>query len=383
MGTSSDMRRKAQAASAARAKMEATATAKKQMAAAKNAKAVGEYQTSLDSADQDTVSGRIQKQAGMKGRTDNRTQDMMQGAKFGEAVIGDGLGRLKDDDTMNAMEAQAAELAKGFSSEEMQARQEKGIEEIQGATQGQSRAAQAALARSGVKGQAAGAQLGAIAQSGVEARGNLERDLTIANRDAQMQGLQLQSGMVGENRRFDIGQAAKEKDIALQAGLGFAQMGSTERGAEANRKAQIKSARAGRAKSCFIRGTKVQMSDGTFKNIEDVQLADYLMEGGIVYNIQASLVDTIYIYNGDLITGNHAVLENGVWLRVKDSKLAEKQEGVFPVYNMGNKYHVILTENNICADYDETDLGSSIDDDKSLEVLNEKSSSILALGGRL
>ena len=332
-------------------------------------------------ADAKTVSDRIQSKK-------DRSDDIDEGRKFGKDILGeDGLGRMGEDQTLIGMEEQAAGFAKGFSSEEMLAKREKGIEGIQGATSAQSRAMQASLARSGVKGQAAGDQLGQIAQSGIEARGNMERDLLIEQRGAQMEGLKLQSDIHGQtsaNKRFDLGQAAKEKNIELQTGLGFAQMGSTERAAALNREAQIKSARAGRQRSCFIEGTKIRMADDSLKNIEDIQLADFVGEGGVVYMINKSLASEIYDYKGVKITGRHAVLENGRWVRVEDSKYAIKEEGIFPVYNLSNELHRIITDcGTEFADYDETDLGSEITDKESLEVLNGKGSEVLEGRGRV
>ena len=237
------------------------------------------------------------------------------------------------------------------------------------------------MARSGVKGQAAGAQLGNIAAAGLQARGNLERDLLIQNRDAQMQGLQLQSGMVGENRRFDIGQAAKEKDITLQAGLGFAQMGSAERSAALANEAQVKAARAGRAKSCFLAGTKIQMLDGTIKNIEDIKITDYMNAGGVVYSVSQSLVSEIYHYDGIKVATGHAVLENNTWIRVEDSRHAIPCEGIFPVYNVCIENHRIITECGIVfADADETDAASNINNKESLEALNGEARKVLERG---
>jgi hypothetical protein len=366
------------------------------------ARGVKKTQKAIKNADTSTVSGRIRKQMGMDTRA-GRGKDIVEGAQFGEAVLGkEGLGILgdasqfqtQDDGTMAAMKAQAAELAKGFSSEEMLARKEKGIEEIQGSAAAQSRAMQAQLARSGVKGMAAGQQLGNIAMAGIEARGNLERDLMIANREAQMQGLQQLSGIHGQDiaaqqfnvgqalgvKKFDLSQAAKEKDIALQAGLGFAQMGSTERAAELNRQAQVKAARAGRQKSCFIEGTMIEMNDGSYKKIEEIELGD-VIRGGIVYSIVSSLATEIYLYNGVAVTGNHAVREES-WKRIKDTN-AEKFEGVFPVYNLGTSQHRIFTQGIEFADFDETDLGSEISDSESLEELNGDVKELLESGTRV
>lgn len=360
-------------------KKQEAAAKKKAEEAAKVAK-----QKELDAMEGKTVSERIKKMAGVDPTA--MQKDVIAGAEFGEAVLGDGLGRLADDPTMQALEAQSKELAKGFKSEEMLARKEKGLESIQAGTQAQSRAAQAALARSGVKGQAAGAQLGQIALGGIQARGNLERDLLIAQRGAEMEGFQTHAQLVGESRAFDISQAAKEKDIALQAGLGFAGLGSTERGAEAAAKAQVQAAKASKSKSsgCFIEGTKILMEDGTSKNIENIKLGDRLAEGGVVYSLFQALVTEIYQYKNNLVTGGHAVLEDGKWIRIEDSVRAFKQEGIFAVYNLSNEDHRIISNNGIeFADYDETDLGSKINDKESLEVLNGEIKKVLGTGRRV
>jgi len=365
----------------ARERQEAAAAAKAKAAAEAKAAETSRREGVLANVDKSTVSGRIQAQGGAAGFDDARTQDLIKGAQFGESVLGpDGLGRMGVDPAQAAIEAQAKELSQGYSSAESLARQEKGMEGIQGTTQAQSRAAQAQMARSGVKGQAAGFNLAQISASGVQARGNLERDLMIENRAAQERGLAGYGEAVKmrqEQEKFDIGQAAKEKDIALQAGLGFAQMGSTERGAAAAAKAQVASARAGRAKSCFAEGTKIKMANGSLKNIEDIKLGDCLHLGGIVYGMQQGLTDQIYKYKDVLITGSHAVFEKE-WVRVANSPYAELEEGIYKVYNLSTSDHRIITEKDFMfADFDETDYGSKISDKDSLEELNGKRVKVL------
>jgi len=170
----------------ARERQEAAAAAKAKAASEAKAAETSRREGVLANVDKSTVSGRIQAQGGAAGFDDARTQDLIKGAQFGESVLGpDGLGRMGVDPAQAAIEAQAKELSQGYSSAESLARQEKGMEGIQGTTQAQSRAAQAQMARSGVKGQAAGFNLAQISASGVQARGNLERDLMIENRAAQ------------------------------------------------------------------------------------------------------------------------------------------------------------------------------------------------------
>jgi hypothetical protein len=105
------------------------------------------------------------------------------------------------------------------------------------------------MARAGVKGAAAGAQLGQVAAEGIQARGQLERDLLMAQRAAKGEGLAAQTGLVTGLKQFDIGQAAKEKDVALQAGLGIAGLGATERGADKAAAAAKEAAKASKVKA--------------------------------------------------------------------------------------------------------------------------------------
>lgn len=334
---------------------------------------------------QDSVSARIAQRTG--GVLTDMDVDTIKGAQFGEAVLGpDGLGRQEFSDDFLAMEAQAKELAKGFSSEEMLARRERAKEGIAGNTEAQARAAQAQLARSGVKGMQAGMQLGTIRQAGIEATADMERDLMIQNRQAQMEGLGLQTNLFDRRsgiEQFNLSQAAKEKDIALQAGLGFAQMGEARRSAKLAADTQVRAARAGKQKSCFIAGTKVEMRDGTHKNIEDIELGDEL-KGGTVYSLHTGLTDTIYNYNGVFVSGMHAVNEKGVWKRVHKTGAEKLEDGVFTVYNLGTTDHRIYINGVEFADFDETDYGSQISDAASLEELNYGTiQGLRKVGGRL
>jgi hypothetical protein len=160
-------------------------------------------------------------------------KDIRSGAQFGEAIIGpEGLGRLSQDENLATAEAGLLERSKGMSSAQSLALREQGLSGIDQATAQASRQAQAQLARSGVKGGRAGAVLGGIQQQGIQSKAGLEQSLAASQDQAQRQGLLDLSGAAGGRAQFDIGQAAKEKNIELQSGLGFAGIGATERGAK-------------------------------------------------------------------------------------------------------------------------------------------------------
>lgn len=286
-------------------------------------------------------------------------QDVISGAQFGEAVIGEGLGRLGGE-TIEGIQAKLAERAKGFTSQEETARREQALGTMGAQSEAQRRALQASLARSGVKGGAAAqAQLAQAAQAGQQ-RANFERDFILQQRAAEGQALQQQAEFESGLQQFNLGQAAKEKNIALQTGLGFAGIGAQERGAKLAANAAAAAAQAQQGGSsggliggvvggvkkifCHEENTEVLMKDGSFKKIGNLKLGDELELGGRV-TMKADMINQYdtYIYNGEIITGSHYILENMQWIMVKDSENA--------IYN-GNIDCIICpieTENGVYA----------------------------------
>jgi hypothetical protein len=279
-------------------------------------------------------------------------KDISAGAAFGEAVVGEGgLGRLGTDPAMQQIEQRYKDLSQGFSAEELAARRESMTQRIDQGTQTQQRALQAALARAGVKGGAAGAKLRDVQLGGLAQKAGVERDLLIADRAARMEGLGEYASQVAGTRQFDLAQAAKEKNIALQSGLGFAQLGSGERAALlANEAAMAKlqnqpggggggglfdsaksfakktnvlyqSGKAIKKIFCHHEDTEVLMADGSYKKIKDIELGDMTELGGKVTLISKMYSDDeeLYEYMGEVVTGTHYVLEDNLWLQVKDS----------------------------------------------------------------
>jgi hypothetical protein len=126
-------------------------------------------------------------------------------------------------------------------------------------------------------------------------------------------------------------------------------------------------------KFCFAPNTQVQMADGSFIEIQDVKLGDHMASGGLVYSISSHLIDEsqVYSYNGIIVTADHAVQENGRWLRVKDSRVAIHTPGATSVvYSLSNNGHRIVTESATFADYDEVDNPEGLNDHQCLKILN-------------
>jgi hypothetical protein len=186
---------------------------------------------------------------------------------------------IQEDPELAAIQGRLRNLSEqGLSRPELQMKRERAFGEISRATQTASRRAQALLARAGVRGSVAGRQLLGLEQAGMDKRADVERDLFLESENIRRQALGdlsqfslrrqevSQAGQLGVGRlrldkesteerlnaarrsaygdalsrqsefetgiaTFDLGQAAREKDMLLQAGLGFAQMGVAERSA--------------------------------------------------------------------------------------------------------------------------------------------------------
>lgn len=118
---------------------------------------------------------------------------------------------------------------------------------------------------------------------------------------------------------------------------------------------------------CFLAGTMVSMADGTKKAIETIDLGEHLAIGGMVFAVGRFLVEDLYDYNGIKVSGSHMVLENGNWLRVRDSMngVPESDETVV-VYNFGTENRRILIDDVTFTDYFE------IHEQQKLDALGDK-----------
>lgn len=109
--------------------------------------------------------------------------------------------------------------------------------------------------------------------------------------------------------------------------------------------------------SCFGAGTKVQLAGGSWINVEHIKVGDNLALGGIVFQKGSGLCNVLYQYKGVLIAGGHTVLENGVWIHVRDSNLARKLPTLneFAIVHFLSTLHSrIQLENFVAADFQET-----------------------------
>lgn len=156
--------------------------------------------------------------------------DLSEGREFGRSIIGEGdLGRLKDDVDVRAARDMMRTQADGMTDAEKEARREEGLEQMQGQESKANRNLSRSLSSAGVKGGVA-AQAGIqIAAEGLQARRQLERDLFLADEQSKRQGAANFANFSTNIAKFDLGQAAAEKNVELQSGLAFAELGSNAR----------------------------------------------------------------------------------------------------------------------------------------------------------
>jgi hypothetical protein len=105
-------------------------------------------------------------------------------------------------------------------------------------------------------------------------------------------------------------------------------------------------------KGCFIKGTLVTMADGSTKPVEQVDLGDEVAEGGSVFAVGRFLNTELYDYKGIKVSGSHMVNEDGVWMRVKDTKHGKSLgNDLNTVYVFGSENRRILINGILFTDY--------------------------------
>jgi len=192
-------------------------------------KLVGESSSSAKTVSEEEEARRIEA-AGQQAR-ENLVKDMELGKQLGQDILGDGLGRLSENDAIKSSQSLLRKQAGGLTDAEKAAQRESASRQLQGSQQAASRSLSASLARSGVKGGAAGQQQVELAAQGLQARRDLERDLFLSQSQAEREGAVNLANFETRIAEFDIAQIAKEKNIITQAQLSSAELGTSERNA--------------------------------------------------------------------------------------------------------------------------------------------------------
>ena len=108
----------------------------------------------------------------------------------------------------------------------------------------------------------------------------------------------------------------------------------------------------GGSPGCFIKGTLITMTDGSTKPVEQVDLGDEVAEGGSVFAVGRFLNTELYDYKGIKVSGSHMVNEDGVWMRVRDTKHGKSLgDDENTVYVFGCENRRILINGILFTDY--------------------------------
>ena len=112
---------------------------------------------------------------------------------------------------------------------------------------------------------------------------------------------------------------------------------------------------SGGGDSCFLPDTLVTMANGSVKKIIDVDIGDEVAVGGKVFATGKFLNDELYDYKGVKVSGSHMVNEDGVWMRIRDTKHGKtlgNDQNI--VYVFGSENRRILINGILFTDYFET-----------------------------
>ena len=106
--------------------------------------------------------------------------------------------------------------------------------------------------------------------------------------------------------------------------------------------------------SCFVLGTPFLMDDGSYKAVEDIRTGDEIY-GGIVTGTRSGMGDDDwYSYKDVHVHEEHFVLEDGVWMYVKDSSHAIPIETPDVYYTLDTTNHRLYSINDTVFSDDAT-----------------------------
>jgi hypothetical protein len=125
---------------------------------------------------------------------------------------------------------------------------------------------------------------------------------------------------------------------------------------------------------CFIKGTLITMADGSTKPVEQVDLEDEVAVGGKVFAVGRFLNTELYDYKGIKVSGSHMVNEDGVWMRVRDTKHGKSLgDDKNTVYVFGSENRRILINKILFTDYFEVNEQDILIEDSEDFFNNSKS----------
>ena len=109
---------------------------------------------------------------------------------------------------------------------------------------------------------------------------------------------------------------------------------------------------------CFDPETPIHLENGNILPIKDVKLGDKVIGGGKVLGLMkfSRCGMDMFNYRGTIVAGTHLVLEDGMWIRVEDSKYAKiiNDYGERFIYCLHTENNRIVSNWTVFGDYFET-----------------------------
>jgi len=87
----------------------------------------------------------------------------------------------------------------------------------------------------------------------------------------------------------------------------------------------------GGGRGCFVKGTMIEMADGSKKEITSIDVGEET-RGGTVLALMKFLPESIYNYKGVKVSGSHWVIEDNQFIEVENSERAVATDTVETVY---------------------------------------------------
>jgi hypothetical protein len=110
---------------------------------------------------------------------------------------------------------------------------------------------------------------------------------------------------------------------------------------------------AGSKGGCFGPGEAIEMADGSLKDIEKIKIGDEVALGGKVLGTNESKVnpEQIYNYMGIVVTRDHMVEEDGVFLPVEKARYSVPfKSNISIVYNISTENHRVVSNGVVFGD---------------------------------
>ncbi len=138
---------------------------------------------------------------------------------------------------------------------------------------------------------------------------------------------------------------------------------------------------------CFGQETPILMQDGTTKRVADIRLMDEVLGGGTVTAWGEAFADDVYLYKNTVVTGSHAVFEDGEWIRVEDTEEAIPMIGEkVIVCPLETENRLLITPWFVSADITEVPKTWEYSEEERISVLNQdvvRNESLLKLEGEV